>query len=173
MGLTPLEGLTMGTRCGDIDPAVIFYLIDCLGYSPKEAQEILNKESGLLGISGLTSDCRELEDACSKGHTGSILALDVFCYKLAKYIASYFVPLGTVDAIVFTGGIGENSDIIRAKVLFHLQFFNLVVDEDANLEYRFGKQGVITQENSTPVYVIPTNEELVIAQDALTLAGDL
>ena len=173
MGLTPLEGLTMGTRSGDLDPSIIFHLVDQLGYSLEEVKSTLISKSGLLGISGLTSDCREIEDACSKGHTGSILALDIFCYKLAKYIASYFVPLINVDALIFTGGIGENSDIIRGKVLFNLKCFNYNLDETSNLNCRFGSEGVITAKDSPVALVMPTNEELVIAQDSLSLVSSI
>ncbi|WP_299001915.1 acetate kinase [uncultured Shewanella sp.] len=169
MGLTPLEGLVMGTRCGDLDPSIIFHLVNRLGYSLDEVQKILNNQSGLLGISELTNDCRGIEEGYEAGHKGATLALDIFCYRLAKYIASYTVPLTRLDAVVFTGGIGENSDVIRKKVLDALAIFHFDVDNERNQAARFGKQGVITTDNSPVAMVIPTNEEWVIAQDAIAL----
>jgi len=169
MGLTPLEGLVMGTRCGDIDPAISGYLIDQLGYSQAQVTALLNKESGLLGISELSNDCRVIEENAQQGHVGAQLALDIFCYRLAKYIASYTVPLGRLDALVFTGGIGENSDTIRAKVLAMLTIFGFELDPTANTTARFGQGGQITTNQGPKALVIPTDEELVIAQDAIRL----
>jgi acetate kinase len=169
MGLTPLEGLVMGTRCGDIDPAIIFHLVDQLGYTLTEVNNMLHKQSGLLGISELTNDCRGIEEGYEQGHKGATLALDIFCYRLAKYIASYTVPLGRLDAIIFTGGIGENSDVIRAKVLDLLAIFNFQVDDTKNKAARFGNDGIITADNTPVAMVIPTNEEWVIAEDAVKL----
>jgi len=169
MGLTPLEGLVMGTRCGDIDPSIIYHLVHQLDYTLEEVNNLMNKQSGLLGISELTNDCRGIEEGYADGHKGATLALDIFCYRLAKYIASYTVPLGRLDAVVFTGGIGENSDLIREKVLNLLEIFNFHVDPERNQAARFGKKGIITQENSTVAMVIPTNEEWVIAEDAIKL----
>lgn len=172
MGLTPLEGLVMGTRCGDVDPAIAQYMIDQLGYSNDEVNNVFNKQSGLLGLSELTNDCRVIEEQAQEGHAGAKLALDVFCYRLAKYIASYTVPLGRLDAIVFTGGIGENSDLIRDNVIKQLEIFGLELDAQANLDARFGNQGIITKNNGVKAMVIPTNEELVIALDAITLTQE-
>ncbi|MCL1113689.1 MULTISPECIES: acetate kinase [Shewanella] len=169
MGLTPLEGLVMGTRCGDLDPSIIFHLVKQLGYTLDEVNNLLNKQSGLLGISELTNDCRGIEEGYQDGHKGATLALDIFCYRLAKYIASYTVPLGRLDAIIFTGGIGENSDLIREKVLNLLEIFNFNVDDTLNKAARFGQQGIITKAGSTVAMVIPTNEEWVIAEDAIKL----
>ncbi|WP_028775197.1 acetate kinase [Shewanella waksmanii] len=169
MGLTPLEGLVMGTRCGDLDPSIIYHLVDRLGYTLKEVNDLMNKQSGLLGISELTNDCRGIEEGYEKGHKGATLALEIFCYRLAKYIASYTVPLGRLDALVFTGGIGENSDVIREKVLNALAIFNFEVDKTRNLAARFGQQGQITTDNGPIAMVIPTNEEWVIAEDAVAV----
>lgn len=169
MGMTPLEGLVMGTRCGDIDPSIIHHLVSRLGYTLDEVNNLMNKQSGLLGISELTNDCRGIEEGYSEGHKGATLALEIFCYRLAKYIASYTVPLGRLDALVFTGGIGENSDLIRAKVLNLLEIFNFEVDDERNKAARFGKQGQITTDNGPIAMVIPTNEEWVIAEDAMRL----
>lgn len=169
MGLTPLEGLVMGTRCGDMDPSITFHLVNRLGYTLDEVNSMLNNQSGLLGISELTNDCRGIEEGYEAGHKGATLALEIFCYRLAKYIASYTVPLTRLDAVVFTGGIGENSDVIREKVLNALAIFNFDVDSERNKAARFGQQGVITTDNSPVAMVIPTNEEWVIAQDSIAL----
>ncbi|WP_345337217.1 acetate kinase [Ferrimonas pelagia] len=169
MGLTPLEGLVMGTRSGDLDPAIVFHLVDNLGYTLTEVNNMLNSQSGLLGLSELTNDCRGIEEGYNEGNKGCVLAMEVFCYRLAKYIASYTVPLKRVDAIIFTGGIGENSDLIRKKVLEHLTIFGYAVDEEKNLSARFGGEGVITKDGTPVAMVIPTNEEFVIASDALGL----
>ncbi|WP_295799877.1 acetate kinase [uncultured Microbulbifer sp.] len=169
MGLTPLEGLVMGTRSGDVDPGLLMHLGCRLDYSVKQINDLLNKESGLLGISELSNDCRELEQAAAHGHSGAVLALEIFCYRLAKYIAAYYVPLTDVDALVFTGGIGENSSLIREKVLAHLQCLGYHLDPEKNLLARFGEEGGIHRDNSPAVLVIPTNEEWVIARDAAAL----
>lgn len=170
MGLTPLEGLVMGTRSGDLDAGLYNYLSSTLNYSNSQIDAMLNKQSGLLGLSELSSDCREIEEAAEKGHMQAKLALDVFCYRLAKYIASYVVPLGQLDAIAFTGGIGENSSLIREKVINLLSFFAFDLDHDANLAARFGNAGVIaTNPLGAKVLVMPTNEEWVIAMDAHNL----
>ena len=169
MGLTPLEGLVMGTRCGDLDPAINHYLIENLGYNQAEVSVLFNQKSGLLGISELSNDCRLIEESAADGHQGAQLALDIFCYRLAKYIASYTVPLGELDAVVFTGGIGENSDVIRANVLALLKIFGFTLDQEANLAARFGNAGFINGPTGPKAIVIPTDEELVIAQDAIRL----
>lgn len=170
MGLTPLEGLVMGTRSGDIDPGLFDYLSNELNYNANEISQLLNKQSGLLGLSELSNDCREIEEAVANNHPQAALALDVFCYRLAKYIASYLVPVGQLNALVFTGGIGENSALIREKVINHLQFLGLTLDNEANLAARFGNAGEIaTSPSGANVLVIPTNEEWVIAMDSAKL----
>ncbi len=172
MGITPLEGLVMGTRSGDIDPSVYEFLADNLNLSVKEVTNLLNKQSGLLGISELSSDCRTIEEESLNGHEGALLALEIFSYRLAKYIASMAVATGGIDALAFTGGIGENSDIIRAKVLNYCAFLGFKLDEQGNLAARFGKAGAITTADSPVVsVVIPTNEELMIALDTARLSG--
>lgn len=168
LGFTPLEGLVMGTRCGDIDPSLPGVLINQLGYTAAQVDTILNKESGLLGLSQLSNDCRTLEEQALNGNRHAKLALDVFCYRLAKYLGSYMAITGPLDGIVFTGGIGENSDYIRTQVLAYFQHMGINVDETANQLARFGKSGNINQD-SLPVLVIPTNEEWVIAEDTLKL----
>lgn len=172
MGLTPLEGLVMGTRSGDLDPAIIFYLYKNLGYSMEQIEDTLVKKSGLLGLTEVTSDCRYAEDNYAT-HEDAKRALDVFCYRLAKYIGAYMAVLGDshLDAIAFTGGIGENSGLVRELTLNHLKLFGVKVDNERNLAARFGKEGVITADDSAfTAMVIPTNEELVIAQDTASLA---
>lgn len=172
MGLTPLEGLVMGTRSGDIDPSVFGFLADNAGMSVAEVTQMLNKDSGLLGLSELSNDCRTLEEAAANGHIGAQLALSVFAYRLAKYVAAMAVASGGLDALVFTGGIGENSDFLRAQVAAHLAFLGVQMDEAANQKARFGQSGVISPADSRVLLmVVPTNEELMIAQDTAQLAG--
>ncbi|MFT6927071.1 MAG: acetate kinase [Psychromonas sp.] len=174
MGMTPLEGLVMGTRCGDIDPAVIFHLHDELGYSMEKINTMLTKESGLLGLTEKTSDCRFVEDNYETDAAAK-RAIDLYCYRLAKYIASYTAALdGRLDAVVFTGGIGENSAPIREQTLARLSLLGFKVNQQANLANRFGKssnQGIITEQDSTVAMVIQTNEEWVIACDTLALVS--
>ncbi|ATW45553.1 acetate kinase [Glaesserella parasuis] len=172
MGFTPLEGLVMGTRSGDLDPAIIFFMHNTLGMSVKEIEETLVKKSGLLGLTEVTSDCRYAEDNYST-HPEAKRAMDVFCYRLAKYIGSYMAALGDdhLDAIVFTGGIGENAGLVRELTLNYLKLFGIKVDSEKNTAARFGKSGEITAADSAfRAFVIPTNEELVIAQDTARLA---
>lgn len=172
MGLTPLEGLVMGTRSGDIDASVFPFLAANAGMSAEAVNDMLNKQSGLLGISELSNDCRAIEEAAAEGHEGAKLAMEVMTYRLAKYIASMAVAAGGIDALVFTGGIGENSDVVRSKTVAYLGFLGLNIDEAANTAVRFGKEGIISPAGQTPaVVVVPTNEELMIAHDTADLAG--
>jgi acetate kinase len=169
MGLTPLEGLIMGTRCGDVDPGLVFHLTEQLGYSLEQVNQLFNKQSGLLGLSELSNDCRTIEEAVAKGDAQAELALEVFCYRIARYIASLTVALSHLDALIFTGGIGENSDVIRAKVLDNLKLLQFNLDPQKNLAMRFGAEGQITQDTGPKCLVIPTNEEWVIAQQSYQL----
>lgn len=172
MGLTPLEGLVMGTRSGDIDPGAFDFIQAATGMSAQEVSNMLNKQSGLLGISELSNDMRTIEEEAEKGHKGAQLAFEIFCYRLAKYIAAMTVATGRLDALVFTGGIGENSDLVRSKTLGYLQFMGFKLDEEKNQAARFGNAGIITADNSLPLaVVVPTNEERMIAFDTRTLAG--
>ena len=165
MGLTPLSGVVMGTRSGDIDPGIIFHLINGLGYSHEQVNNLLNKESGLLGLSELSNDCRTLEEAMfNENNRQTKLALDIFCYRIAKQIAAYAASLTTLDGIIFTGGIGENSDYVRAQVVQSLSLLNIYIDEDLNVATRFGQAGNIASKSSRACLVIPTNEEWVIAK---------
>jgi acetate kinase len=169
MGLTPLEGLMMGTRSGDVDPSLYAYLADSLGYDVYKITELLNKKSGLLGVSGFASDMREIEKQVIKGNERAVLAFEMFCYRLAKYIAALAVPLGRIDALVFTGGIGENSKMVRAKALGWLKIFNFKLDVERNEVHGKNSQGIISAEGSTVAIVLPTNEEWLIAQDTALL----
>ncbi|MCX7782161.1 MAG: acetate kinase [Meiothermus sp.] len=163
MGLTPLEGLVMGTRSGDLDPGIHAYLAEHLGLSLAEVTELLNKQSGLLGLSGLSNDLRELERAAADGHAEARLAIEIFCYRLAKYASALCVPLGRLDALIFTGGIGENSALVRAKTLGYLAWMGFVLDAELNTVMIRGNSGVITQPGSPVAMVVRTNEELMIA----------
>ena len=169
MGLTPLEGLVMGTRSGDVDPGLLMHLGSRMDFGLKEINDLLNKKSGLLGISELSNDCRTLEKAATDGHDGAQLALDIFCYRLAKYIGAYHAVLPQVDALVFTGGIGENSSLIRHKVMAQLSGIGYAVDVERNERARFAEEGPISTDQSAVTLVIPTNEEWVIARDAAEL----
>jgi acetate kinase len=166
MGLTPLEGLPMGTRSGSIDPAVIQYLSNRAGISLGEVITILNKESGVLGVSGVSSDFRDIEAAAAKGNARARLALEIFYYQTLKYIGSYIGVLGGADAIVFTAGLGENSPPTREAIIERLGGIGITIDREKNQTR--GKLAEITGEDSrTRVFVIPTNEELVIARDTI------
>ncbi|WP_263144045.1 acetate kinase [Pseudomonas sp. RIT-PI-AD] len=169
MGLTPLEGLAMGTRSGDVDPNLHGHLARTLGWSLEEIDRMLNKDSGLLGLSGLSNDMRSLEQAREQGHAGATLAIEVFCYRLAKSLAAMSCALPQLDGLVFTGGIGENSPLIRSKTLSHLKLFNLALDKEANARCIRGVAGPIHAYGHPRVLVVPTNEERQIALDTLTL----
>ncbi|MBD1558680.1 acetate/propionate family kinase [Vibrio sp. S9_S30] len=170
MGFTPLAGLMMGTRSGDLDPGIIEFLMK-KGWNQERVFETLNKKSGFLGVSGLTSDARGILDAMDEGHEGAKLAFDVFTYRVAKYIASYLVPLGHLDAIIFTGGIGENSLPIRREILKNLKLLGFVEDPKGNEAARFGEAGIIARSDmlGAIAMVVPTNEEFVIAQQSVAL----
>ncbi len=169
MGFTPLEGLVMGTRSGDIDPGLYPYIGKVLGLETEMITDILNKKSGLLGLSNLSSDVRELQNAAVKGHEGAQLALKIFAYRLAKYIGALTVTLPHVDALVFTGGIGENSSMIRGMVLEHLKVLGYKTDAEKNEAAVGGTQGIITTSDTAKAIVINTNEELMIAMETAAL----
>ena len=170
MGFTPLAGLTMGTRSGNIDPALIPYIMEQTGKSVEEVLDVLNKESGMLAVSGFSSDLRDIEIEASKGNERAQLALEVFADRIHKYIGSYAARMGGVDAIIFTAGIGENSDVVRRKVLEGLEFMGVYFDPDLN-NIR-GKEVYISFPYSpVKVLVIPTNEEIMIARDTIRVAG--
>ena len=168
MGLTPNSGLMMSTRCGDMDATIITYMMQQLECTAEEMDEILNKQSGLLGISGLSSDSRDIEDGINLGNQRCALAQKMFVKRIIEYIAKYYVELGGCDAIIFTAGIGENSIHTRREVIDGLAVLGIKIDEEAN-DCR-GVEKLITTEDSTiPCYVIPTNEELMIARDTYML----
>lgn len=168
MGFTPLEGLVMGTRSGDVDPNLHSFLARELGWDLEKIDHVLNKESGLLGLSGgLSNDMRSLVKARSEGHEGARLAIDVFCYRLAKSLAALACALPRLDGIIFTGGIGENSALVREKVAEHLVLFGVTIDEKHNEECVGGKAGTIHRLGSPEVWVVPTNEERQIALETL------
>lgn len=173
MGFTPLEGLLMGTRSGDLDPQLILYIQGKEGLTLAEATTLLNKHSGLMGVSGESSDMREVENAMEKGNAKAKIAFDMFTYRVLKYIGSYAAAMGGVDAIVFTGGIGENSVRVRKAVCEHLGFLGVDFDEQLNAEGP--KERIVTRDGSrVTVGVIPTNEELVIALDTMHIVkGEL
>ena len=169
MGMTPLAGLMMGTRCGDVDPTVVEYLAHRLNKSLEDVMVILNKESGVYGISGgLSSDFRDLEAAADEGNKKAELALDVFSYRTAKYIGSYIAAMNGVDAVVFTAGIGENTSIVRRKVLEHFGYMGITLDLEAN-KVRGEEKIISTPDSQVTVAVIPTNEELAIARETVAL----
>ena len=169
MGLTPLEGVPMGTRSGDLDPAILFYLAD-KGYDAKALKNLCNKQSGLLGLSGISNDMRQLEKLASKGHERAELAIDVFCYRIKKYIGAYAAVLDTVDAVVFTGGIGENSVFMREKICNAVRQIGLELDLQANKAAVAKEAEVSAQYSEVKVFVIPTNEQAAIAHDTYELA---
>ncbi len=169
MGLTPLEGLVMGTRSGDIDPAILEYISKKEGLDIAELMNMLNKKSGVFGLSNnLSSDFRDLETAADEGNKQAQVALDVFCYRVAKYVGSYVAAMNGVDTIVFTAGIGENAALVRTKVCEYLGYLGITLDQEAN-----GKRGeeiaISTPDSKVTVMVIPTNEELAIARETVAL----
>jgi acetate kinase len=174
MGLTPLEGLVMGTRAGDIDPAMVEFVSAKEGLTIQEVTAILNKQSGLLGISGLTNDMRELlSEAEESDDRRARLSIEIFCYRVRKYIGSYLAAMNGADAIVFAGGIGENSPRVRALICEQLTWLGVELDADLNEAHIHGSEGVISSDGSRlKVYVIPTNEELLIARDTVRLVHE-
>jgi acetate kinase len=170
MGLTPLEGVMMGTRSGSVDPAILCQMSAALGQPEKAILDALNKQSGLLGVSGLSNDMRTVEEAAGKGNERARLAFEIFCYVLAKALAALVVPLGRLDALVFTGGIGENSIRVRARVVEQLGFLGLALDPALNATHGRDRQGRITTGFRPQAVVVPTNEELMIAQDTAEIA---
>ena len=169
MGFTPLEGLLMGTRSGDIDPAAIEYLMDKKGMDIHQAINYLNKECGVLGVGGVGSDFRDLEKGVRDGNERAILAMDMFCYRVKKYVGAYAAAMGGLDAIVFTGGIGEHEAIVRRKVVEGLEFLGLDFDYKYNENPDDGITELSTDKSKVKVYILPTNEELVIARETLRL----
>jgi acetate kinase len=171
MGLTPLEGVPMGTRSGDLDPAILFYLAD-KGYDIKVLKNLCNKQSGLLGISGVSNDVRNLEEFAEKGHARAMLAIDVFCYRIKKYIGAYAVVMDSVDAIVFTGGIGEHAVLLRERICNTVAQIGVRLDHAANRAAVGMEAEISTADSEVKVFVIPTNEQAAIASDTYKLSAD-
>src|SRR6266545_2483333 len=171
MGLTPLDGVVMGTRSGSIDPSIIAHMTKALNATADQVMDQLNKKSGLLGISGLSNDMRTLQEAANEGHERAALAIDKFCYSVAKAAAGMIVSLGRVDALVFTGGIGENAVRVRAQVLGLLAFAGFALDPAANELHGAATQGRITRSTSPMAAVVATNEELMIAMDTAEIVA--
>ena len=168
MGMTPLEGLVMGTRSGDLDPAIVGVIARKEGMSASEVDTLLNTQSGLLGISGLTNDMRELQAEMKEHDDRRVrLAVEIFCYRARKYIGAYLAAMGGADAVVFTGGIGENSPDVRARICAGMEWAGLQIDAAKNQE-TIGREGEISTEDSKLLaYAIPTDEELLIARDTV------
>ena len=170
MGLTPLDGFMMGTRSGTLDPSVVTFIMEKENLTPKEMDTILNKKSGLLGVSGVSSDARDVAQAVVEGNPRAVLAQEMLVYQIVKYIGAFAAAMNGVDAIVFTAGLGENHVIVRQRVCESLKYLGITPDINLNEKMTRGNEGKITTENSTvDVYVIPTNEELVIARDTKRL----
>ena len=169
MGLTPLEGLIMGTRSGDIDAGVIPYLMEKKNLTSNQILDYLNKKSGILGVSGISSDLREVIKASKDGDMRSRITIEMLCNRIKKYLCSYAGLMGGVDAICFTAGIGENSDLIREKVCHGLEFMGIELDTERNKVRELGNREISKKDSRTKIYIIPTNEELVIAKDTYNL----
>lgn len=170
MGMTPLEGLVMGTRCGDLDCGILAYLVRCTKQSIESLYELMNNQSGLLGLSGISSDFRALQSERLSGNPQATLAIDVMIHRLARHIGGHMASLECLDALVFTGGIGENSPLVRELTVKSLAVFGFRLDERQNNAMCFGESGIISQPNTPVVMVIPTNEEKMIAKDAADIA---
>lgn len=172
MGLTPLAGLVMGTRCGDIDAAAVLSIMETEKKTPAEMDKLLNKQSGLQALSGVPGgDCRDICAKAAKGDAGAKLALEMLGYRTALYIGAYNTVIGGADAIVFTGGIGENSDVARAEVIGHLAALGIKLDKKANLKTHGVTAVISTKDSKIPCVVLPTNEELMIARDTVRILG--
>lgn len=169
MGMTPLEGVMMGTRSGNVDPGVIFYLQKKLGLDADGMSELLNKKSGVLGISGISSDMREVEGAAQQGHERAKLALDMYSYAVKKYVGAYAAAMGGCDIIVFTAGVGENQPDLREEVCREMEFMGVKIDVEKNKTIRAKEAVISTDDSKVKVVVIPTDEELMIATDTMRL----
>lgn len=170
MGFTPLDGLAMGTRCGTVDPAVVKFLMENEKMSPKEIDEYLNKKSGVLGISGVSSDFRDIDAAIEEGNERAQLAIDIFCYRVKKYIGAYAAVMNGVDAVIFTAGIGENNAVVRKNITDGLDYFGIKIDPEKNT-VRGKEMDISTPDARVRTLVIPTNEELAIARETMRLTS--
>ena len=171
MGFTPLDGILMGTRCGSVDPSAVTYVMDKHGFTPREMSDYMNKKSGFLGVSGIGSDNRDIQNAVLDGDEKAILTSDMLQYQIKKYIGAYAAAMNGIDAVIFTGGIGENSWEVREAVCENMEYFGIKIDNELNHKTR-GKLTKLSVEGSkVEVWVVPTNEELLIARDTLKLIG--
>ena len=168
MGLTPLDGLEMGTRCGALDPAVVTFLMQKEGMTASDMDNYLNKKSGLLGVSGLSNDMRDLQSAAKNGNKRAILAIDIFCYRVKAFIGSYFAAMNGADAIIFTGGIGENDRVIREKSLEEMDSLGIAIDHEKN-NTRSKEVDISAPSAKVRTMIIPTNEELAIAKETMRI----
>ena len=168
MGFTPLDGLVMGTRCGSVDPSAVDYVEKKMGFTPDQMTEYMNKKSGFLGLSGIGSDNRDIQAAASEGNERALIVSEIFAYQIKKFIGSYAAAMNGLDAVIFTGGIGENAPEVRAAACSNLDILGIHIDAEKNLCRGILKE-ISTDESKTKVYVIPTNEELLIARDTLAL----
>jgi acetate kinase len=172
MGYTPLEGLLMGTRSGDCDPAIILQVMGMEELSLHEANTLLNKHSGLIGISGVSADVREILDAAAQGHANARLALDVYCYRIKKYIGAYTAAMNGLDALVFTAGVGENAALVRRQACTDLDYLGIKIDEEKNSNHKSGIEIISAADSKVSIVVVPTNEELVIARETQHLVAE-
>lgn len=173
MGMTTLEGLIMGTRSGDIDPGIITYIMNKEDLTISEVNSMLNKHSGLVGISGLSSDLRDIIEGVKDGHRGATLAFQMYVQRIRKYIGAYAAAMNGIDTIIFTGGVGENSALVRELVCEGLTFLGLKLDQEQNEKATTGSRKISSKDSSVEVYIIPTNEELMIARDTLRIVQSI
>lgn len=172
MGFTPLDGVVMGTRTGSVDPSAVTFVADKHGFSPAQMSEYMNKKSGFLGVSGVGSDNRDITDAAEHGNDRAKLVSDMLVYEIKKYIGSYAAAMNGLDAVLFTGGIGENAFDVREKVCENMEFFGIKLDKEANNGLRGQLKKISAEDSKVQVWVVPTNEELLIARDTLALISE-
>lgn len=173
MGFTPLDGVIMGTRCGSVDPSAVTFVANKLGLTPNEMSDYMNKKSGFLGISGISSDNRDITSAAEHGYHKAQLAGEMLRYEIKKFIGSYAAVMNGLDAVIFTGGIGENSDDVRADVCHNMEYLGIKLDDSVNHGLRGKLQKISAPDSKVEVWVVPTNEELLIARDTRDLVGNL
>ncbi|MBR4881819.1 MAG: acetate kinase, partial [Clostridia bacterium] len=175
MGFTPLAGVEMGTRCGDMDPAVVTFIMNKEGFTPDEMSDFMNKKCGFLGVSGISSDSRDIEAAILEGNHRAELAATILAYQIQKYIGSYTAAMNGLDAIVFTAGMGENNTELRERVCRNMEYFGIEMDYEVNAKAHHQSNVVklSTDNSKVAVYLIPTNEELVIAKDTENIVSAL
>ena len=173
MGLTPLDGFIMGTRSGAVDPSVVTFIMNKEGLTPDEMANIMNKKSGFLGISGVSSDCRDVKAAAEEGNERAKLTIEMLVYQIKKFVGGYAAGMGGVDAILFTGGIGENDAQIREAVCSEMEYLGLKVDKEANANASRKEAKFSAEDSKVEAWVLPTNEELLIARDTLEIVSNL